>query len=135
MFGVSRAKKINKFQMFIIFFCFQTLLDEIKRSFWWSDLDLSNIKQERKYFWSISESFQTRVLKWILTNPWINENQIEILFTPYISHSLRIQTRHFLATIKINWTSPAWYIAWRDCANFPLCHTTCFAGSISWNQN
>ena len=24
------------------------------------------------------------------------------------------QTRHFPATIKINWTTPAWYIAWRD---------------------
>ena len=56
-------------------------------------------------------------------------------YTPYTSHSLRIQTRHFPATIKINWTNPAWYIAWRDCANFSLCHTTCFAGSISWNQN
>ena len=91
MFGVSRTKKINKFQMFIIFFCFQSLLDEIKRSFWWSDLDLSNIKQERKYFWSISESFPTRVFKWIMTNPWINENQIEMLFIHLTYHSLRIQ--------------------------------------------
>ena len=45
------------------------------------------------------------------------------------------QTRHFLTTIKINWTNPAWHIAWRDCANFSLCRTTCFAGSTSWNQN
>ena len=36
---------------------------------------------------------------------------------------------------QINWTNPAWCIAWRDCANFTLCHTTCFAGSTSWNQN
>ena len=55
----------------------------------WSGL--SNIKQERKYFWSISESFQTRVLKWILTSPWINENQIEMLFIHLTYHSLRIQ--------------------------------------------
>ena len=45
------------------------------------------------------------------------------------------QTRHFPATIKINWITPAWCIAWRGCANVPLCHTTCFAGSTSWNQN
>ena len=44
------------------------------------------------------------------------------------------QTRHFPATIKINWRNSAWCIAGRDCANVPLCHTTCFAGSTSWNQ-
>ena len=38
------------------------------------------------------------------------------------------QTRHFPATIKINWTNPAWCVAWRDCANFSFCHITCFGG-------
>ena len=53
--------------------------------------------------------------------------------SPPMNHNDK--TRHFLAAIKINWTNPAWHIGWRDCANFSLCYTTCFAGSTSLNQN
>ena len=49
------------------------------------------------------------------------------------------QTRHFPATIKINWTNPAWYIAWRDCKNFSPCHWNYFWNMcpkpFSWAKN
>ena len=44
------------------------------------------------------------------------------------------QTRNFSATIKLNWTNSAWYIAWRDCANFSSCHKACFGIVYQWTQ-
>ena len=42
------------------------------------------------------------------------------------------QTRHFPATIKINWTNPAWCL--RDVLwKFSPFHVTCFAGSTYFN--
>ena len=62
--------------------------------------------------------------------PVINDVML-FLTTTVLSVKLYISLR----PSKVNWINPDWCIAWRDCANFSLCLTTCFAGSSSWNQN
>ena len=90
-----------------------------------------------KTLWNNSCSFSRDFVhgtRW--TSPYFTYLLSSWMMLSSLNHNgFERQTRHFLATIKINWTNPAWHIAWRDCANFSLCHTTCFAGSTSWNQN
>ena len=76
-----RRRKLISARCFYIFLLSNILLEEIKRSFPWSGLDLSNINQERK---STFDQFQKAVQRMFLsrlwrTSEWAN-SKIEILF-------------------------------------------------------
>ena len=79
--------------MFLYFSAAKHLIrrNQAEFSMVWSGLEQYQ-PRKKEYFWPISESCPTSVFKSIMTSLWINEyKNWNAFYTPYISHSLRIQ--------------------------------------------